>query len=354
MLMKKLLLSTFSFALIGLTASAQQDYQFSQFFSSPISYNPANAGAFEGDFRSTLNYRSQYGALSDQPFTTIAFAADAPIKLSKNAYDKNFLGVGLLVTNDNTGDISMNTFQVAGNVAYALDLGGTNNNPHFLSLGLQIGYMQRSQDLSKVVWENQWNGVGFNQGADSRENQQGKLTEGNVDVGGGISWYNSIQSNLKILLGASVLHANRPQVDVLGNNQALMTKFTGHASMAYAPENSQVTYLPNVFVMFQGPNRIIDVGSEIEFSLWDRTKFTDFRHNLSTNIGAYYRIQDALYFIGRVNYHDFSVGVSYDFTTSQLSEYNSGRGGVELVLSYRKSFSGPGTNRQKLIKSKGL
>jgi hypothetical protein len=219
---------------------------------------------------------------------------------------------------------------------------------------MQIGYMQRSQDLSKVVWENQWTGVGFNPNAPSGEDLTGKITEGNADIGGGIAWYNSIQSNLKILIGASVLHANRPQIAILGNDDALMTKFTGTASLAYAPENSQVTYLPNVFLMFQGPNRIIDIGSEIEFSLWDRTKFTDFRHNLSTNIGAYYRVQDAMYFIGRVNYHDFSVGLSYDFTVSNLSEYNNGRGGVEMVLTYRKSFSGPGTNRQKLIKSKGL
>lgn len=351
--MKKHLLTISAVMAFSFGAFAQQDYHFSQFFASPISYNPANAGAFEGDFRAMMNYRNQYGSVSE-PFKTFGFAADAPIKLSNKAYDHNFLGVGLLVTNDNTGDIDFNSFQIAGNVAYAIDMGGTEQNPHYLSVGLQIGYLQRSQDLSKVNWENQWNGVEFNPNTSSGESVNGKLTESNVDVGAGISWFNSINDNTRILIGGSVLHANRPQIDVLGNDEALNTKYTGHISMAIAPEQSQVTYLPNVFVMFQGTSRIIDFGSEIEFSLWDRTQFTDFRHNLSTNLGAYYRWDDAIYFIGRVNYHDFSVGVSYDFTTSDLAEHNNGRGGVELVLSYRKSFAGPGTNRQKLIKSKGL
>ncbi len=351
--MKKHLLTLSSVLIFSLAGMAQQDYHFSQFFASPISYNPANSGAFEGDFRAMMNYRNQYGSISE-PYKTFAFAADAPIKLSKNAYDLNFLGVGLLVTNDNSGDIDFNSFQIAGNIAYAMDLGGTAQNPHYVSVGLQIGYLQRSQDLSKALWENQWNGTGFNPSTSTGEPVGGKLTESNVDLGGGISWYNSIDDNTRILIGGSVLHANKPKVDVLGSDEALMIKYTGHISMAIAPDNSQVTYLPNVFMVFQGPNRIIDVGSEIEFSLWDRTQFTDFRSNLSTNLGAYYRVKDAIYFIGRVNYHDFSVGVSYDFTTSNLSEYNNGRGGVELVLSYRKSFAGPGTNRQKLIKSKGL
>ena len=310
-------------------------------------------GAFEGDFRAAMNYRNQYGSISE-PYKTFGFAADAPIKLSKNAYDNNFLGVGLLVTNDNSGDIEFNSFQIAGNLAYGMDLGGTKQNPHFVSVGLQIGYLQRSQDFSKAVWENQWNGTEFNQGTATGESFGGKLTESNVDLGAGISYYNSLNDNTRILVGGSILHLNAPKIDVLGNEEALMRKFTGHISMAVAPSNSQITYLPNVFVMFQGPNQIIDIGSEVEFSLWDRTQFTNFIHNLSTNIGAYYRLQDAIYFIGRVNYHDYSIGVSYDFTTSDLSEHNNGKGGVELVLTYRKSFAGPGTNRQKLIKSKGL
>lgn len=352
--MKKAIHTIAALLLFAMGAGAQQDYHFSQFFTSPITYNPANAGAFENDIRAMINYRNQYGSLSGEPYKTIAFATDAPLKLTNLAYDRNFLGVGLSVINDNAGVVGFNNVHITGNVSYAIDLGGSDVNPHFLSVGLQIGFMQRSLNLDKGTWENQWTGIDFNQGISSGEALTGTVNEANFDLGGGISWYNSIDEHTKLLIGASMLHANAPKVNILGSDEALMRKYIGHVSLAATPEGSDVTYLPNLFVMFQGPNRIIDVGSEIEFSFWDRTAFTDFRNNLSMNIGAYYRYKDAIYFVGRANYFDFSLGISYDFTASRLSESNKGRGGVELVLSYRKSFSGPGTNRQKLIRSKGL
>jgi type IX secretion system PorP/SprF family membrane protein len=334
-------------------AWAQMDYHFSQFFAAPITYNPATAGAFEADIRGMLNYRNQYGSVAE-PYRTMAFAADAPIKLTNLAYDRNFLGVGLHVVTDNAGTIDFNQLQVAGSFAYAIDLGGTEQNPHFISLGLQIGYLQRSMDFTKATWETQWTGTNFNQGLNSGEAYQGNMTESNIDFGAGVTWYNSINDNSRVMVGAALLHANAPKIEMIGEEESLLRKFVGHASMAISPANKNVTYYPNLFVVLQGPNRIIDIGSEIEFTLWDRTEFTDFRNNLSTNLGAYYRFQDAIYFIGRVNYYDFSFGVSYDFTTSQLAENNNGRGGVEIVLGYRARFTGPGTNRQKLIRSKGL
>lgn len=350
--MRKIALTLVFFTAL-LTSEAQQDFHYSQFFASPITYNPANSGAFEDDIRGTLNYRNQYSSVAE-PYRTFGISVDAPIKISDDAYDQNFLGLGLSVVNDNAGTIGFNQLHIAGSAAYAIDLGGTEQNPHFISLGLQIAFIQRSMNFSNSTWETQWTGTGFNQSTSSGEAYVGDLSESNVSLGGGISWFNSISDNARILAGAAVLNANTPSMELLGQEDNLLRKYTGHVSMAVAPETQNVIYYPNVFVMFQGPNRIIDVGSEIEFSLWERTEFTDHKNNLSLNLGAYYRVQDAIYFIGRVNYYDLSLGVSYDFTASQLAENNNGQGGVELVIGYRTTFNGPGVNRQKLIRSKGL
>ncbi len=343
-----------AFIFSTLIAGAQQDFHFSQFFAAPITYNPATAGAFEGDFRATLNYRNQYSALSSAPFRTMGVTADMPIKLSNETYDRNFLGAGIMVISDNSGTVNFNTFHAAGNLAYAIDLGGTNTNPHFVSVGLQVAYIQRSIDFNKASWESQWTGVGFIQGLPTGENYQGKLNENAISLGAGFSYYKSFDEDTRLLGGVALLNANAPQIQLLGTENNLFRKYVMHAGMSIARPESFITFLPNIFVMLQGPNRIIDVGTEVEFSLWDRTQFTDFRNNLSTSAGAYYRYKDAIYFIGRVNYYDFSLGISYDFTTSNLNKGNSGQGGVELVVSYRTMFNGPGTNRQKLINSKGL
>ncbi len=344
---------TLCLMLISLCGSAQQDFHFSQFFASPITYNPANSGAFQGNFRAALNYRNQYSALSE-PFQTFGFAADMPIKLTKESYDRNFLGAGLVVVNDNSGTTSFNTLHLGGNLAYAVDLGGTNINPHYISLGLQVSFVQRTLDFGKTTWETQWTGVGFDPAGASGESYEGKMNESAVSLGAGFTYFRSFNEDVKFLGGAALLNANTPEVQLLGTENNLFRKYVIHAGMAIARPESYVTFLPNMFVMMQGPNSIIDIGSEVEFSLWERTEFTDFKNNLSAAAGAYYRYKDAVYFIGRVNYYDFSLGISYDFTTSGLRNGNSGQGGVELLVGYRTQFVGPGTNRQKLINSKGL
>ncbi|MCH2214652.1 MAG: PorP/SprF family type IX secretion system membrane protein [Flavobacteriales bacterium] len=350
--MRKILLFFLSIFVL-LTAYGQQDFHYSQFFTSPITYNPANSGAFEADIRGVLNYRNQYGSVSE-PYKTMGFSVDAPIKLSNDAYDQNFMGLGLTVVNDNAGVLDFNQFYVAGSGAYAIDLGGTPENPNFISLGLQIAFIQRSMNFGSSTWESQWTGVGFSSGRPSLEDYTGKITESNVSIGGGISWFNAYSDNARILIGGAVLNANSPSMELLGRTDDLYRKYVGHLSMAVAPDKQSVIYYPNIFLMFQGPNRIIDIGSEIEFSIWNRTEKTTARNNLSANLGAYYRVQDAIYFIGRLNYFDFSFGISYDFTASQLTENNNGQGGAELVLTYRTLLSGPGSTRQKLRRSKGL
>jgi type IX secretion system PorP/SprF family membrane protein len=336
------------------SAWAQRDYHFSQFFAAPITYNPSTAGAFEGDFRAMANYRNQYSSLTSQPFRTTAFAADMPIKVTNDDRDLNFLGVGLHVVSDNAGLLDFNTLHIAGSVAYSIDLGGSVSNPSYISGGLSFGYTQRSINFGNGNWENQWEGVGFNPALSSGEAFSGVMTEDNILLGAGVTWFQSFDENTRLIMGASLLNANAPDVQLIGDENTLFRKVVYHAGMTISGDGSYVTFLPNLFMMFQGPNTIIDLGSEIEFSLWDRTQFTDFRNNLSTNVGAYYRYKDAIYFIGRVNYYDFSLGISYDFTTSSLSRGNNGQGGVELVLGYRTRFTGPGTGRQRLINSKGL
>lgn len=352
--MNKTRLITLAFAVFSSGLYAQQDFHFSQFFAAPITYNPANAGAFEGDFRGMVNYRNQYSALTANPFTTMALAVDMPIKLTNEERDRNFLGAGLHVVNDNSGTLNFNTLHVTGSVSYALDLGGTNSNPNYIAVGLSFGFIQRSLDFANGTWERQWQGNAFNQGINSGEEYTGVLSEYNLVLGAGATWFKSIDENTRLIMGAALLNANAPGVELLGDESALFRKIVYHAGMVIGRDDGYVTFLPNVFTMFQGPNRIIDVGTEIEFTLWDRTQFTDFRNNMSTNIGAYYRVQDAVYFIARMNYYDFSLGISYDFTTSSLSRGNNGQGGMELVLGYRTRFSGPGTRRQKLVTGKGL
>jgi len=57
--MKKLLLTLLLFPGI-VSVSLAQDPNFSQFFASPLTLNPALTGKFDGNFRLAGNYRNQW------------------------------------------------------------------------------------------------------------------------------------------------------------------------------------------------------------------------------------------------------------------------------------------------------
>src|SRR5436853_7389770 len=64
-------------------AKAQVDPHFSQYYVYPAWLNPALTGAFDGDYRITGIYRSQWGNISS-PFSTPGLAADFTTNKNSN------------------------------------------------------------------------------------------------------------------------------------------------------------------------------------------------------------------------------------------------------------------------------
>src|SRR5689334_14215292 len=98
--MRKLMLLILSLPL--LTKVAAQDPNFSQFFVSPLTLNPAMTGKFVGDFRIAGNYRDQWPAISKAYVTTTA-SFDMPILRSKIS-DLDTWGVGVMAMADKTAN----------------------------------------------------------------------------------------------------------------------------------------------------------------------------------------------------------------------------------------------------------
>ncbi|HYK55270.1 MAG TPA: type IX secretion system membrane protein PorP/SprF, partial [Flavisolibacter sp.] len=74
--MRKLFLSLF--LLSAVLSSKAQDPNFSQFFASPLTLNPALTGKFDGAFRVAGNYRNQWPTINNA-FTTATVSVDAGI-----------------------------------------------------------------------------------------------------------------------------------------------------------------------------------------------------------------------------------------------------------------------------------
>ena len=129
------------FILLVMTSTVPaQDIHYTQFYASPLNLNPAGAGVFYGDYRFAANYRNQWSALGT-PFNSMSLSYD--MKLFKRQLDGNYIGVGLLINNDKAGDAKFGIMQANLAVSFNKSLNADQN--HFISVGMQYGYAQRSE-----------------------------------------------------------------------------------------------------------------------------------------------------------------------------------------------------------------
>src|SRR3954451_23502938 len=98
--MRKTVLLILTLALLK-TATAQ-DPNFSQFFVSPLTLNPALTGKFNGDYRVAGNYRDQWPEIS-KAYITSTISFDVPILRSKIS-ELDTWGLGIMAMTDKTAN----------------------------------------------------------------------------------------------------------------------------------------------------------------------------------------------------------------------------------------------------------
>lgn len=340
MIMKNLYITIILSLLISVPLFGQQDVHFSQFFASPMTVNPASAGAFNGDLRGLLNYRNQWASVSE-PYTTIAASFDAPVLKKMKG---GMFGLGLNFYKDDAGVSKFSNVKYSLALAYHLDIGGGNKN-HFLSVGFQAGAIQRSLNYNNLTFHDQWNGVAFDSEIPTIDQFGGNAVNA-FDMATGIHWFYSPTDFTRYFAGVSLFHLNAPNISFNNDEDPLLRKFTIHggAEIGRGGGNAAVTtngfsVLPNFIFTQQGPNRYFNLGAEAKMRLQSASKFTNHQNEMSMSIGPYLRVGDALYAVVRFNWLGFSMGVSYDINMSELTAATSGNGGFELSLGYYGNFN---------------
>jgi type IX secretion system PorP/SprF family membrane protein len=150
MLMKRLILSlTVGVALVSV--SKAQDPNFSQFFASPLTLNPALTGKFDGVYRVAGNYRNQWPTIYNA-FTTATASIDFGI-MKKRLPDVDQFGIGLMGFTDRAGDGVLVSNYAGLSVAYHKGL--DENGYHQIGAGFQGTYMNKRLDITKVYFEDQ-------------------------------------------------------------------------------------------------------------------------------------------------------------------------------------------------------
>src|SRR5215212_486922 len=139
------LISTCLFLLAVLLCRAQ-DPNFSQFFVSPLTLNPALTGKFDGVVRAAGNYRNQWPTINNA-FTTFTVSVDGGI-LKNLISEFDQFGVGFMAFADKAGNGVLQNNYMALSTAYhkALD----ENGFHQIGLGFQSTFVNKRLDITKV------------------------------------------------------------------------------------------------------------------------------------------------------------------------------------------------------------
>ena len=301
-----------------------QDLHFSQFMQTPLLINPANAGFIpDGDYQVGVNYRNKWASISAFPYKTMS--AFAHWQLLQNREGTGWLGAGGLLLKDVAGTSILSSSKVYGSLAYHQMI----NYGSLVSLGFNVGWVNKRINTINLSFPSQWNGQFF----DVHQNAQAPLLSSDqanyFDLQGGVNYAYFPSSSLYINAGFSAMHLNRPTESFwdytagIDNRISVRYNLFLNASFKF---NEQIIIQPNVYYSRKAGSWEAVGGLLALYNLSGDGDFT-------LSAGAYYRLNESLIPQIGLGIHQLQFLFCYDVTVSSLMDFNNRRGAFELSIS---------------------
>lgn len=301
-------------------AGFSQDLHFSQYFNAPMLVNPANTG-FNPDFdyRIGANYRSQWASVGN-PYNTMSAWGDT--KLFADRFENGWVGVGASLLKDVAGSGSLTSTSAYASVAYHQMIGYNS----LLSAGFGLGYTSKRIDITKLTFDNQWNGKFFDVTIPANEPFSYSQTA-YLDLQMGLNYAYFASENVYFNAGVSIMHINHPResfFDPTISDNRLQRRFTAFLNSNIKIQDVWIVN-PNIYVSKMG-------------NAWETVLGFNANRDLSGDglqqfvLGLYYRHKDALIPMLGYQVNDLRITVNYDATVSGLNNLNGSRGAYELSI----------------------
>lgn len=314
-----------------------------------MNINPALTGNINEKWRVISNYRSQWNGPAN-PYTTGTISIDNKIfqNLPENFVDENTrIGIGSMMMYDQVvgGALKSNyaSFNISGNIRLASrggyeyttgrrirhssKLNNEGGADQRIGVGIGIIYGNKQFDMSKLDFEEQFTGTGFNTNLPTGEAALAQMKP-YMSVSAGIIY--SIVSEVSNLdVGVSAFHFNKPKQTFLQDDkQYLPTRYVAHANFeTYLSD--QLILNSNGVYQYQSGASYFSVGGALGY-LFEQNERT-----VIVNAGLWYWSKNAIIpYIG-FGYGNFQLGVSYDMTISKLNEAARRPNTYELSLIFR-------------------
>lgn len=319
-----------------------QDPQFSQFYGSPLTLNPALTGAFDGTYRVGVIYRDQWRRVLENPYQTYSAAVDLRFGFDqRKGRARDFAAMGLLFFADKVSGLDFSTNQISLSAAFhkALDP----RNSQYLSLGLQGAISQRNLNYEDLYFSDQFNGV------DSYNDLSGENLPANnfsyADFAVGLNYSLAPKQKTGLFLGLAMHHFFRPSLSFYDSSEddypenKLFPKYSAQINVQL-PLGDKVQFLPRALAAAQGPHFVANAGASFRFQLSNRG-------GLALHLGSWVRPvkdvddvfrMDAVVGMVGLEYNNVLFGVSYDAHLTDLATARQGQGALEISIAYLGNY----------------
>lgn len=328
--MKKVLLSALALAGISLAGWAQ-DVHFTQYFTSPLTLNPAHTGLTQNDWRLSANFRTQWYSVSSNPYISGTVAFDIPTLRGKLP-EGDALGVGLIGLYDRSGTGGLQNTTVGLSVAYHKALGA--EKQHTLSLGVQ-GYMvQKSIQFEKLIFGDQFDPNqpgGYLRDISQESFGNADLTYPDFNVG--LMYSGRINEKATMYAGFGYYHLSRPEEKFLNSGTAVKinSRYSAYLGGSFEMNENTVAYLSAMYQK-QGPASEFLIGGAAGFIM--NPGHDEYTRNTVFYLGAWYRYGDAIAPYVGFEWSKMKIGFSYDVTLSSAQNMTGGQGAYEVSVIY--------------------
>jgi len=319
-----------------LTTGSAQDLHFSQFNRTPLLINPAQAGNFDGKVRAAAGYRNQWSQLlGGDGYNAYFISIDSRIVERKSGV----FSLGLTGFTDVAGELRYGSKQLNISAAYLLKVGGSGEQHHGISMGMEFGVAERSVDLSETRWPSQQDGNGGWDPTIEVELPEGFNSDfNNADINFGIRWQSIFGRRKSVFLGFAGHHLNRPAVSFFTLSSETMDVRTTIHGGGEASFGQTWSLMPMFMYFTQGNNTLMTLGASVR-KYFDK----DDAYTRSVQLGIFPRYgknlegsfdSNAIVVMTNVNLMRINLGLSVDITTSDLSVASGFNGAWEFTAGY--------------------
>ena len=304
---------------------AQQDAMFTKYMFNSLSYNPGYAGSRE--YLSVVAlYRNQWNGMDGAPVTQ-TFSVHSPLN--------ERVGVGLNVTNDKVG-VSGST-QANLSYAYRIPFGEGK-----VSIGVQASFLNYRADFDRLNYKDP-------------QDQDQSFRGSNVNFwapnfGAGVFYYSE-----KFYAGFSAPHLLKSDLRKEEVNSRRWAQLYPHyfftTGVAIPVQGDNLIFKPSILIKSVGlfgefasrSDNLLPIGAPNEFDIDLSLLFyqalwvgASFRSSFEAVVGSSSSVDSADLWAMMHLRRGIRVGLAYDFTLTELQDYNNGS--FEIMLGYDFNF----------------